>query len=79
LHAKALGEIQTKVRDHIEKHGRLSIKDGIEELGIGRTQAIFILEYLDSIGFTIRLGDYRILKSSKCAQIPEIMHADSCK
>jgi len=62
IHSEAIEEIKTIVKAHIEKKGKILLSEAMEVLGIGRTQAQPIFEYLDSIRFTIRAGDHRILR-----------------
>ena len=64
LNAEALPEIQAKIRELILRQGSLSVHDTKSILGYGRTKAIPLLDYLDSIGFTKREGDLRTLKQS---------------
>jgi selenocysteine-specific elongation factor len=59
--AEAMQEIQEKVRQLILRKGKLAIHDSREVLGYGRTRAIAVFEYLDSIGLTCRVGDFRVL------------------
>ena len=58
---EAIQEIQDKVRDLILRKGTLRLQDAREILGYGRTRAIPVLDYLDSIGFTCRIGAERTL------------------
>jgi len=61
IHSDSIEKIKKILKDHIEKKGKLALAEAIEVIGIGRTQAQPIFEYLDSIRFTIRVGDYRVL------------------
>jgi selenocysteine-specific elongation factor len=61
LAAEALQEIKEKVRELILRKGSLGIQDCREIFGYGRTRAIPVLEYLDTIGLTRRIGDVRVL------------------
>jgi signal recognition particle receptor subunit beta len=63
LTAEAMEEIKEKVRDLISRKGSLTIQDGWEILGYGRSRAVPVLEYLDSIGLTRRIEDARVLES----------------
>lgn len=62
LSPRAMGQIKEGVRGVIEKNGRLTIGDCKEVLGYGRTVGVPVFEYLDSIGFTRREEDGRVLK-----------------
>ncbi|MEJ2717939.1 MAG: selenocysteine-specific translation elongation factor, partial [Deltaproteobacteria bacterium] len=61
LATEALEEIKHKVTDLIRRKGSLSIHDCREIFGYGRTRALPILDYLDDIGLTSRMGDVRVL------------------
>ena len=68
LNAKMLPEIQSKIRELILRKGSLSVHDTKSILGYGRSNAIPVLDYLDSIGFTLRDGDLRTLNPSYCGE-----------
>jgi len=59
---RAMEQIKERVRGVIEKNGRLTIGDCKEVLGYGRTVGVPAFEYLDSIGFTRREEDGRVLR-----------------
>jgi selenocysteine-specific elongation factor len=61
LHTDTMEEIKEKIRTFIIQQGKSTLAEAKELLGIGRMQAQPILDYLDKINFTIRVGDYRIL------------------
>jgi len=63
LTVEALDEIMEKVRALIVRKGHMTIEDGKHVLGYGRNRAVPVLDYLDSIGFTRRIGDERVLTS----------------
>ncbi|MBW2089926.1 MAG: SelB C-terminal domain-containing protein [Deltaproteobacteria bacterium] len=63
LSPQAMDQIKERVRSLIRKKGNLAIEDCKEVLGYGRTVGIPVLEYLDSIGFTRRQGNERVLRS----------------
>lgn len=52
-----------RVRDWIVEHGRVIPADCNPVLGCGRTVGLPVLEHLDAIGFTVRRGNERFLKS----------------
>lgn len=58
---EAIQEIQERVKELILRKGSLSVNDSRQILGYGRTRAIPVLDYLDSIGLTRRVGDERVL------------------
>ena len=61
LSPDAMEEIKARVGKTIIQKGGLSLADSKEILGYGRTVGVPVLEYLDSIGFTRREGNKRIL------------------
>jgi selenocysteine-specific elongation factor len=63
IDSEAMEEIQAKVKELILQKGTLSIQDSRDILGYGRTRAIPILDYLDAIGLTRRVGDERVLSA----------------
>lgn len=62
LTCEALEEIKKKVSERIILDGSLTLAASKEILGYGRTRGIAVLEYLDSIGLTYRVGDERFLR-----------------
>jgi selenocysteine-specific elongation factor len=62
LSARAMDQIKERVREQIEKHGSMTPRDCGDVLGYGRMIGLPILEYLDSVGFTVREGNERFLK-----------------
>ena len=63
LTSEAMKEIGERVRVLILRKGSLTIKDSLEILGYGRSRGVPVLDYLDSIGLTCRVGNVRVLKS----------------
>jgi selenocysteine-specific elongation factor len=61
-HKDFLGTAMEKIREHFQKVDKLAVGDLKNILGISRKHAVPLLEYFDKIGFTARVGDYRILK-----------------
>ena len=59
---KKMDKIKEKIRKHIVEKGSLTLHDSKEILGFGRTGGVPVLEHLDTIGFTMRTGDVRVLK-----------------
>jgi len=56
-----LEEIKKKVREVIQIKGSFGLSDIKEAFGYGRNRGIPVLEHLDTIGFTRRIGDERVL------------------
>lgn len=52
-----IDELRTKVKDHLDKQGRMSIADFKDLSGLGRRQAIPLLELFDREGVTRREAD----------------------
>lgn len=65
LAREALEEIKDRVKNVIAQKGELTLEGGKNILGYGRTGTVPVLEYLDSIGFTERWNDVRILKAQE--------------
>lgn len=63
LTSEAMKEIGERVRALILRKGSLTIKDSLDVLGYGRSRGVPVLDYLDSIGLTCRVGNVRALKS----------------
>jgi selenocysteine-specific elongation factor len=61
LTPEALEDLERKVEEVIWTKGSLGLGDIKEVFGYGRTRGIPVLEHLDTIGFTYRVGDKRIL------------------
>ncbi|GAB4344439.1 MAG: selenocysteine-specific translation elongation factor [Candidatus Abyssubacteria bacterium] len=61
-HTDSLTEAIEKIKSHFQQTDRLSVGDLKTILGISRKHAVPLLEYLDKIGLTTRVGDYRVLK-----------------
>jgi hypothetical protein len=62
LTCQAIEDIKEKVRDWILQKGSLTVQGSKEILGYGRNRGVPVLEYLDSIGFTRRIDDARVLR-----------------
>jgi selenocysteine-specific elongation factor len=56
-----MDQIKERVKSVIRDKGNLAVGDCKEVFGYGRTAGIPVLEYLDSIGFTRRQGNERVL------------------
>jgi selenocysteine-specific elongation factor len=61
IHSEAIEDVKRNLRNYIEKKGQVVLAESMEVLGVGRAQAQPIFDHLDSIRFTMRIGDYRIL------------------
>jgi len=62
LTVEALEEIKERVRTAIVNKGSITIKDSKEILGYGRWGGVPVFDYLDKIGFTVRLDSERVLR-----------------
>ncbi|MBU1205935.1 MAG: selenocysteine-specific translation elongation factor [Proteobacteria bacterium] len=62
LSCNGLEEIKNRVSKWVKSHGNIKVNECNEALGISRNVGILILEYLDSVGFTLRHGNERFLK-----------------
>jgi selenocysteine-specific elongation factor len=61
IHTEAMEQIKEKIKEHIQNRGKITLSECKNLLGIGRVVTLTILEYLDSIKFTLRVGDHRVL------------------
>lgn len=62
LHKEVLNEAQNKIKNLIKERGAVTISEIREFLGTSRKYAVPLMEYLDRVGFTKRIGDKRVLK-----------------
>ena len=62
LTPQAMEQIKNRVEQIIKKNGSITIANCKEILGYGRTVGVPVFEYLDHTGFTMRMGNKRILK-----------------
>lgn len=64
IHSQSLNEIKEMIKEYILKKGSMTVIEFRDNLtDVGRTSIIYIMEHLDSVGFTIRTGDTRILRN----------------
>ncbi|MBW1741006.1 MAG: SelB C-terminal domain-containing protein [Deltaproteobacteria bacterium] len=62
ISSKKMDEIKARISDHIKSNGGLTIQESKVILGQGRNRGIPILDYLDTIGITTRVGNIRVLR-----------------
>lgn len=60
----AIQTMKSWVRDSIRTNGSLTLAEFRDNFHTSRKYASALLEYLDSIGYTLRKGDVRVLKNS---------------
>lgn len=58
---EAVDQIKRIVREYILSHGQIDVHQLRELIGTGRNPASSVLDYLDTIQFTARIGDAHIL------------------
>jgi selenocysteine-specific elongation factor len=58
-------EIVSRIRAHITSEGSITLAQARDMFGTSRKYAQAILEHLDEIGVTKRVGDERILRSQE--------------
>lgn len=61
IHSDAIDEIKKILLDYLHKNNKVTLAGFVDVIGLGRTQIQPIFDYLDSIRFTMRIGDYRVL------------------
>jgi selenocysteine-specific elongation factor len=62
-HPAVLEDLKEKVQVYLRQHGEMTPSDFKTTLNLSRKYMIPLLEYLDGIKFTIRVGDKRVLRS----------------
>jgi len=65
VHADAIEDFKRILRNHVKKNGQIELKESMEVFGVGRPQVQPIFDYLDSIQYTRRIGDYRVLHKTE--------------
>ncbi|MDY6853629.1 MAG: selenocysteine-specific translation elongation factor [Thermodesulfobacteriota bacterium] len=65
IHPNVMEEIKRLVKKHIQSRGKITPQECRNLLDVGRDIFIPIMEYLDDIKFTIRIGNYRVLYPEK--------------
>lgn len=63
-HRAAIDQIKKIVKEYILSHGQIDVHRFKELIDIGRNSASSILDYLDTIQFTSRIGDTHILSKT---------------
>ena len=76
LHAQSERQLRSHVADQIAREGQVTVASIRESLHSSRKFAVPFLEYLDRVGFTKRVGDYRVLADAGRAE-PEEAVKDS--
>ncbi len=61
FHTTALNTLKEMIRDHITKHGPMSVAQFRDLTKTTRKFAVPLLEYFDALHFTRRVGDVRVL------------------
>jgi selenocysteine-specific elongation factor len=62
LHGDTFAHAKNLVAQRIEETGEITVADLRDMLGTSRKYSLPLLEHFDSIGFTQRVGDKRVLK-----------------
>lgn len=65
IHPDVMEEIKRLVKEHIQSRGKITPQECRNLLDVGRDIFIPIMEYLDYIKFTIRIGNHRVLYPEK--------------
>ncbi|MGA1874443.1 MAG: SelB C-terminal domain-containing protein, partial [bacterium] len=65
FHQAVLSQIQKRLEEYLQGHGDITVPAFKELFGFSRKYAISLLEYFDSTGLTMRVGDKRILKKRR--------------
>jgi len=64
LHKNTLADVKDQVRNHIEQHGQISVRDMKKLTGTNSSCSGALLDHLDTIHFTLPVGENRILWKS---------------
>ncbi|MCX8110168.1 MAG: selenocysteine-specific translation elongation factor [Syntrophorhabdaceae bacterium] len=67
IHSQTIEKLKDTVVDYLKEKGEMAPGDFRELFNISRKYTIPILEYLDEIKLTIRVGDKRVLRSKRSA------------
>lgn len=60
-----IANIHVKLETFIDSHGRMSMAEFRDLIGTSRKYAVPLLEWFDSRGYTVRSGDYRMLRARR--------------
>lgn len=63
IHKKVYDEAISKVKEHINSHGKITLAEFRDMMNSSRKYALLFLDHLDDIGLTERVEDYRVLAS----------------
>jgi selenocysteine-specific elongation factor len=59
FHADTMSAVRERVEEHFHGHDKLGVPEFKDLVGASRKFAVPLLEYLDRVGLTRRVGDYR--------------------
>ena len=62
FHCKAIEKLKDDLVDFLKKHEEITAPQFKEMTGVSRKYAIPLLEYLDRVQVTVRVGDSRVLR-----------------
>ena len=54
--------MEARIVDHIRRQGNVTVAQARDLLGVSRKYALALLEYLDEVRVTRRVGDVRVLR-----------------
>jgi len=63
LHSSVIENTKNTLRDYLKSHGTITVSEFRQLINTSRKYAVPFIEYCDAIGFTVRDGDYRRLKT----------------
>ena len=64
LHSQVLEKVLDSLRKFLQQHGQITVSEFRQLAQTSRKYAIPFMEYCDSVGFTVREGNYRKLKNA---------------
>jgi selenocysteine-specific elongation factor len=64
FHKQTIDKVKESVIQHIRSHGKLTLNECKELLGVSRKYMLPLLYHFDKTGVTLRIGDDRVLKGN---------------
>jgi selenocysteine-specific elongation factor len=67
FHRDVVADVERRVRDHVARHGEITVAALRDLLGSSRKFTLVLLEYFDARRVTRRVGDKRVLAKPPAA------------
>jgi len=62
FHTKVMEELKSRLTAFLKEHGEITTPQFKEMTGVSRKYAIPLIEYIDRLQLTVRIGDMRVLR-----------------